>query len=85
MSYASDDSHNVSVLNQQVTLPQFAFFQVMKVKSTGEIATIMGMKYNFSSQPSENCDGEWLYLLVGLTQSTATWWKFDQLRSLDRR
>lgn len=85
MSYASDDSHNVPVLNQQVILPQFAFFQVVKVKSTGEIATIMGMKYDFGSQPSENRDGEWFYLLGGLTQSTATWWKFDQLRSLDRR
>jgi len=85
MSYASDDSHAVPVLNQQVTLPQFAFFQVVKVKSTGEVATIMGMKYDSGSQQSENRDGEWLYLLDGLTRSTAIWWKFDQLRSLDRR
>lgn len=85
MIHASDDSHTVPVLNQQVTLPQFAFFQVVKVKSTGEIVTIVGMKYDPGSQQSENHDGEWLYLLDGLTRSTAIWWKFDQLRSLDRR
>ncbi|GAP99757.1 hypothetical protein [Leptolyngbya sp. NIES-2104] len=85
MSHASNDSYSIPVLNQQVTLPQFAFFQVVRVKSTGEIATILGMKYDSDSQQSEDQNGEWLYLLDGLTQLTSIWWESNQLRSLDRR
>lgn len=85
MSHASNDSHSIPVLNQQVTLPQFAFFQVVRVKSTGEIATIVGMKYGSDSQQPEEQNREWLYLLDGLTQLTSIWWKSNQFRSLDRR
>lgn len=85
MSHASNDSYSIPVLNPQVTLPQFAFFQVVRVKSTGEIATIVGMKYDSDSQQSEDQNGEWFYLLDGLTQLTFIWWKSNQLRSLDRR
>lgn len=85
MSHISDSPYNIPILNQQVTLPQFAFFQVVKVKLTGEVATIIGMKYGSDSQPLGEQDEEWLYLLNGLTKLTAIWWKVDQLRSLDRR
>ncbi|BAU15926.1 hypothetical protein LEP3755_64920 (plasmid) [Leptolyngbya sp. NIES-3755] len=85
MSNTSDQPYSIPVLNSQVTLPQFAFFQVVKVKLTGEIATIVGMKYDSSSEQSENQNEEWLYLLDGLTKLGAVWWKFDQIRSLDRR
>jgi len=93
MSNASDHPYTIPVLNPQVPLPQFAFFQVVKVKLTGEIATNafgnseapVGMKYDSSSEQSENQHEEWLYLLNGLTKLTAVWWKFDQLRNLDRR
>lgn len=84
MNNASDHPRTVSILNPQVSLPQFSFFQVVKVKLTGEVATIVGMKYDSSNEPSEDRE-EWLYLLNGLTKLTAVWWKFDQLRSLDRR
>ncbi|MBN8560219.1 MAG: hypothetical protein J0L70_06840 [Leptolyngbya sp. UWPOB_LEPTO1] len=85
MSHASNDSHSIPVLNQQVTLPPFAFFQVVRVKLTGEIATIVGMKYGSDSQQPEDQNEEWLYLLDGLTQLTSIWWKSNQFRSLDRR
>lgn len=85
MSNTSDQPYNIPVLNSQVTLPQFAFFQVVKVKLTGEIATIVGMKYDSGSEQSEDQNQEWLYLLNGLTKLGAVWWKFDQLRNLDRR
>lgn len=84
MSNVSDHS-SIPVLNSQIALPQFAFFQVVKVKLTGEVATIVGIKYDSSSEQSENQNQEWLYLLKGLTKLGAVWWKFDQLRSLDRR
>lgn len=85
MSNTSDSPYSIPLLNQQVTLPQFAFFQVVKVKSTGEVATIVGMKYDSGSQQPEEQSEEWFYLLNGLTKLTAVWWKVDQLRSLDRR
>ncbi|MCU0552890.1 MAG: hypothetical protein MUC48_26465 [Leptolyngbya sp. Prado105] len=85
MSSTSDHSYNIAVLNQQISLPQFAFFQVVKVKSTGEVATIIGMKYDSSNDPSEDQREEWLYLLSGLTELTSVWWKAEQLRSLNRR
>jgi hypothetical protein len=85
MSNISDSPYSIPLLNQQVTLPQFAFFQVVKVKLTGEVATIVGMKYGSSSQQPEEQSEEWFYLLNGLTKLTAVWWKVDQLRSLDRR
>lgn len=84
MTNASDHS-SIPVFNSKVELPQFAFFQVVKVKLTGEVATIVGMKYDCSSEQSENQNQEWLYLLKGLTKLGAVWWKFDQLRSLDHR
>ncbi|MGG6268991.1 hypothetical protein ACQ4M3_30665 [Leptolyngbya sp. AN03gr2] len=85
MSNTSDHSYTIPVLNSQAALPQFAFFQVVKVKLTGEVATIVGMKYDSSSEQSESQNQEWLYLLKGLTKLGAVWCKFDQLRSLDRR
>ena len=85
MSTPSDYPHHISVLNSHITLPQFAFFQVVKVKLTGEVATIVGMKYTSGNEQSEDQAEEWLYLLDGLTRLGAVWWKFDQLRSLDRR
>jgi len=85
MTHASDHPYAIPVLNSQVRLPQFAFFQVVKVKLTGEVATIVGMKYDSSGEQSENQNEEWLYLLNGLTKLGAVWWRFDQLRSLDRR
>ncbi|MCU0548425.1 MAG: hypothetical protein MUC48_03670 [Leptolyngbya sp. Prado105] len=85
MNDASDYPYTISVLNSQVTLPQFAFFQVVKVKLTGEVATIVGMKYGSNNEQAGTQNEEWLYLLNGLTKLGAVWWKFAQLRSLDRR
>ncbi|NJR51288.1 MAG: hypothetical protein HC780_18645 [Leptolyngbyaceae cyanobacterium CSU_1_3] len=68
MTHASDHPYAILVLNPQARLPKFAFFRVVKVKLTGEIATIIGMKYDSSSEQSENQDEKWLYLLNGLTK-----------------
>ncbi|KAM3099271.1 hypothetical protein ACKFKF_15065 [Phormidesmis sp. 146-12] len=81
MSTTSDNSHSIHVLNPQIALPELAFFQVVKVKLTREVATITGMKY----EASEQLRGQWLYQLDGLTQLNAVWWRFDQLRSLHRK
>ncbi|KAM3090901.1 hypothetical protein ACKFKF_34120 [Phormidesmis sp. 146-12] len=76
-----DNPHSIHVLNPQIALPELAFFQVVKVKLTREVATITGMKYETSEQPP----GQWLYQLDGLTQLNAVWWRSDQLRSPHRK
>ncbi len=80
---SSDDAHrlSISILNQQAALPDFAFFQVVRVKLTREVATVIGMKY----ESSDHQLGQWLYQLDGLTKLSAVWWKSDQLRSLHRK
>jgi hypothetical protein len=75
----------IPVLNPQIPLPKFAFFQVVKVKSTGEVGTINGIKCGSSNEQAEEQGEEWLYLLDGLTQLSSVWWTSNQLRSLDRR
>jgi hypothetical protein len=59
MSNASNSSSSIPVLNQQIPLPQFAFFQLVKVKLTGEVALIVGMKYGSSGEQSEALSTTW--------------------------
>jgi hypothetical protein len=71
----------IAVLNPQIPLPKFAFFQVVQVKTTGEVATVVGIWRSVR----DDDDSQWLYKLEGLTQLSASWWQANQLRNLRRR
>lgn len=72
--------HAIAVLNPQVPLPKFAFFQLVQVKTTGEVATVVGIW-----RAVRDDDSQWLYKLEGLTQLSTSWWQANQLRNLRRR
>jgi hypothetical protein len=71
----------IPVLHQTVPLPELAFFQLVKVKTTKEIGTVVGM-WCFQT---ENQDYQWLYRLDGLHTRSTLWWQGEQLRNLQRR
>ena len=62
-------------------MPVFSFFQLVKVKTTKEVGTIVGMW----CVQTEAQSYQWLYRLEGLTERSTTWWQELELRSLDRR
>jgi hypothetical protein len=71
----------ISVLNPEIVLPEFAFFQVVKVKTTKEVGTVVGMWHLVTDAESQ----QWLYRLEGLRTMEAIWWEGQQLRSMQRR
>lgn len=71
----------IPVLHPTVPMPRFSFFQVVKVKTTKEVAMIVGMW----CVQTERQTYQWLYRLEGLTEHSTTWWQELQLRSFDRR
>lgn len=77
----NDFTSTISILNPTVPRPKFSLFQVVKVRATQEVGTIVGMWY--AQTEGRTC--QWLYRLAGLTQRSTTWWQELQLRSLDRR
>ena len=71
----------IPVLHPTVPLPELAFFQVVKVKTTKEVGTIVGM-WCFQT---ENQTYQWLYRLEGLQTYSTLWWQGQELRNLQRR
>jgi len=78
---SNDPTRSIPILNPVVPMPEFSFFQLVKVKTTKEVGTIVGMW----CVETEEHSYQWLYRLEGLTQRSTTWWQELQLRSLDRR
>ena len=78
---SNDSTRAIPVLNPNVSIPEFSFFQIVKVKTTQEVGTIVGI---WCVQTEEQTC-QWLYRLEGLTERSTTWWQELQLRSLDRR
>lgn len=78
---SNDLVRSIPVLNPVVPMPEFSFFQLVKVKTTKEVGTIVGMWCVETEEQSY----QWLYRLEGLTQRSTAWWQELQLRSLDRR
>jgi len=78
---SNNPTRAIPVLNPTVPMPEFSFFQLVKVKTTKEVGTIVGMW----CVETEEHSYQWLYRLEGLTQRSTTWWQELQLRSLDRR
>lgn len=82
MTMQSNDSvRTISVLNPTVPMPEFSFFQIVKVRTTKEVGTIVGM---WCVQTEEQIY-QWLYRLEGLTERSTAWWQELQLHNLDRR
>ena len=73
--------HVIPVLNLTVPLPEFSFFQVVKVKTTKEVGTIAGM-WCIQTEPQSY---QWNYRVDGLRTVGATWWQGEQLQSFHRR
>jgi hypothetical protein len=76
-----DSSRMIPVLHATVPMPEFAFFQVVKVKTTKEVGIIIGM-WCFQTEEESY---QWIYRLEGLAMLGTTWWHGQQLRSLQRR
>lgn len=74
-------TQGVLVLSPTVPLPEFSFFQVVKVKTTKEVGTIVGI-WCFQTEAQTY---QWSYRLEGLRTLSTTWWQSEQLRSLHRR
>lgn len=81
MTTQNDRIRAIPILNLIVPMPVFSFFQLVKVKTTKEVGTIVGMW----CVQTEGQSYQWLYRLEGLTERSTTWWQELQLRSLDRR
>jgi hypothetical protein len=77
----NDAPRMIAVLHPTVPLPDFAFFQVVKVKTTKEVGTVIGMWCFQADEQSY----QWAYRLEGLRTLSANWWQGEQLRSLQRR
>jgi hypothetical protein len=75
-----DDVRAITVLNPTMPMPEFRFFQVVKVKSTKEIGTIVGMWY----AQTKDQGFQWSYRLVGLQTQPNFWWSGEALRSMQR-
>jgi hypothetical protein len=72
---------NILVLNPGIVLPEFAFFQVVRVKTTKEVGTVVGMWHLVTDSESQ----QWLYRLEGLRTMETIWWEGQQLRTMQRR
>ncbi|NJK52110.1 MAG: hypothetical protein HC936_03510 [Leptolyngbyaceae cyanobacterium SU_3_3] len=77
----NDPTRAIPVLNPTVPMPEFSFFQIVKVRTTKEVGTVVGMW----CVQTEGQSYQWLYRLEGLTERSTTWWQELQIRSLDRR
>jgi hypothetical protein len=77
----SDNLRSVPLLNPQVELPKFGFFQVVKVKTTKEVGTVVGMWHLTTDSQSQ----QWLYRLEGLRTKETIWWEGQQLKTMQRR
>jgi hypothetical protein len=77
----SNDGRGIPVLNPGVVLPEFAFFQVVKVKTTKEVGTVVGMWHLRTDSQSQ----QWLYRWSGLRTKETIWWEGEQLRTMQRR
>jgi hypothetical protein len=77
----SNDGRGIPVLNPEVVLPEFAFFQVVKVKTTKEVGTVVGMWHLTTDSQSQ----QWLYRLEGLRTKETIWWEGQQLKTMQRR
>jgi hypothetical protein len=75
-----DDVRSIVVLNSTYPLPEFKFFQVVKVRTTKEVGTIVGMWY--VQAQDQSC--QWSYRLVGLQTRPNLWWPGKDLRSMQR-
>ncbi|MFM2433242.1 MAG: hypothetical protein RLZZ511_4456, partial [Cyanobacteriota bacterium] len=76
-----DDLQVVPLLNPQVELPEFGFFQVVKVTTTKEVGTVVGMWHLRTDSQSQ----QWLYRLEGLRTKETIWWEGQQLKTMQRR
>jgi hypothetical protein len=77
----SDDLLAVPLLNPQVEVQEFGFFQVVKVKTTKEVGVIVGLWCLTTDSESQ----QWLYRLEGLRTKETIWWEGQQLRTMQRR
>jgi hypothetical protein len=71
----------IRVLNPGIELLEFAFFQVVRVKTTKEVGTVVGMWHLVTDAENQ----QWLYRLEGLRTMETIWWEGQQLRSMQRR
>ncbi len=84
MAPASDSDSTVraiAVLHQTVPMPELAFFQLVRVKTTKEVGIVVGM-WCFQT---EDQTYQWFYRLDGLQTRGTLWWQGEQLRNLQRR
>jgi hypothetical protein len=77
----TNTGRGIRVLNPGIGLPEFAFFQVVRVKTTKEVGTVVGMWCLATDAESQ----QWLYRLEGLRTMETIWWEGQQLRSMQRR
>ncbi|MBE9032876.1 hypothetical protein IQ266_24370 [filamentous cyanobacterium LEGE 11480] len=76
----SNDVRSIAILNPVMPMPEFQFFQVVKVRSTKEFGTIVGMWY----VQTEDQRHHWSYRLVGVQTKPNLWWSGEALRSMQR-
>jgi hypothetical protein len=76
-----NDVRSIIMLNPTIIMPEFAFFQVVKVKTTKEVGTVVGMWHLMTDSQSQ----QWLYRLEGLRTKETIWWEGQQLRTMQRR
>jgi hypothetical protein len=76
-----NDVRSIVILNPTITMPEFGFFQVVKVKTTKEVGTVVGMWHLTTDSQSQ----QWLYRLEGLRTKETIWWEGQQLRTMQRR
>jgi hypothetical protein len=77
----ANDVRSIIILNPIIAMPEFAFFQVVKVKTTKEVGTVVGMWHLVTDSQSQR----WLYRLEGLRTMETIWWEGQQLRTMQRR
>jgi hypothetical protein len=77
----ANDVRSIIILNPIIAIPEFAFFQVVKVKTTKEVGTVVGMWHLVTDSQSQ----QWLYRWSGLRTKETIWWEGPQLRSMQRR
>jgi hypothetical protein len=76
-----NDVRSIVILNPTITMPEFVFFQLVKVKTTKEVGTVVGIWHLMTDSQSQ----QWLYRLEGLRTKETIWWEGQQLRSMQRR
>jgi hypothetical protein len=76
----TNDVRSIVILNPTITMPEFAFFHVVKVKTTKEVGTVVGMWHLRTDSQSQ----QWLYRLEGLRTKEAIWWEGQQLKTMQR-